>query len=135
MYFSLKAVQWFIICGTSPPIVNLHGGNVPPIVNHCTAFNDRYTMFFQFLSPRKARLKFHAWRHFVPVLTIFCSADSSAGNRATFNPERYKPSASCFHDIKALFKPKKILDFLKILDWYYPLITARVCFIWPRSPN
>ena len=46
MYLSLKAVQWFTICGTSPPIVNLHGGDVPPIVNHCTAFNDRYTMFF-----------------------------------------------------------------------------------------
>ena len=28
------------------PIVNLDGGDVPPIVNHCTAFSDRYTMFF-----------------------------------------------------------------------------------------
>ena len=50
MYLSLKAVQCFAICGTSPPIVNLHGGDVLPIVNHCTAFNDRYTMFFEFLS-------------------------------------------------------------------------------------
>ena len=49
MYLSLKAVQSFAICGTSPPIVNLHDGDVPPFVNHCTAFNDRYTMFFQFL--------------------------------------------------------------------------------------
>ena len=40
MYLSLKAVQWFTICGMSPPIVNLHDGDVPPIVNHCTAFND-----------------------------------------------------------------------------------------------
>ena len=50
MCLSLKAVQWFTICGTSPPIVNLHGGDVPPIVNHCTAFNDRYKMFLYFLS-------------------------------------------------------------------------------------
>ena len=34
MYLSLKAVQWFTICRTSPPIVKLHGGDVPPIVNH-----------------------------------------------------------------------------------------------------
>ena len=44
------AVQWFTIFGTSPPIVNLHVGDVPRIVNHCTAFNDRYAMFFWFLS-------------------------------------------------------------------------------------
>ena len=50
MFLSLKAVHWFIICGMSPPIVNLHGGDVSPIVNYCTAFNDRYTMFFYFLS-------------------------------------------------------------------------------------
>ena len=65
IYPSLKAVQWFTIGGMSPPsglaigrselksscvslqpIINLDGGDVPPIVNHGTAFNDGYTMFF-----------------------------------------------------------------------------------------
>ena len=49
MHLSLKAVQLFTICETSLPIVKLHGGNVPPIVNHCTAFNDRYYVFLVFI--------------------------------------------------------------------------------------
>ena len=37
----------FKLAGVSlQAIVNLDDVHVPPIVNHCTAFNDRYTMFF-----------------------------------------------------------------------------------------
>ena len=32
------------------PMAKPDGGVLPPIVNHCTAFNSRYTMFFYFLS-------------------------------------------------------------------------------------
>ena len=31
-------------------MANSDGGDVPPIVNHSTAFNDGYTMFFLLLS-------------------------------------------------------------------------------------
>ena len=31
-------------------MANPDSGDIPRIVNHCTAFNDRYTRFFQFLS-------------------------------------------------------------------------------------
>ena len=31
-------------------MANPSSGDVAPIVNHCTAFNDKYTMFFLFLS-------------------------------------------------------------------------------------
>ena len=64
MYLPLKAVQWFTISERlqrqdwlllevrqkslrlTPPTVNLQSGDVLPIMNHCTAFNDKYTMFF-----------------------------------------------------------------------------------------
>ena len=68
---SLKAVQWFTIIRTSTslglaigrseiksscvslqPIVNLDGGDVPPILNHCTAFNDRYYVFIVFIDEK-----------------------------------------------------------------------------------
>ena len=45
MYLSLKAVQWFTIGETSPPWKFTIGGDVPQMVNHCTAFNDMYMMF------------------------------------------------------------------------------------------
>ena len=67
----MKTVQWFTIGGTSPPlglaigrseiksscvslqpIVNLVDGDVPPIVNHCTALNDRYYVFLVFIAEK-----------------------------------------------------------------------------------
>ena len=35
-------------CVSLQPIVILDGGDVPPIVNHYTAFSDRYTVFSSF---------------------------------------------------------------------------------------
>ena len=61
IYLSLKAEQWFIICGMFPPSGSVIGRSeiksskvvgkrdVPQMVNHCSAFNDRYMMFFNFL--------------------------------------------------------------------------------------
>ena len=87
LWLSLKAVQWFTIGGTSPPsrfiigwcekqllftsllpMANPDGVDVPPIVNHCTTFNDRYTMFFYFLLLKNKIIVFV----FIPANSNFC---------------------------------------------------------------